>query len=98
MPCMDGGPRTDWYQEYVKIGRLLCTACRIIAKHGLEGKMTASLAAWWTAHKEEDRKREEREAEERAQDKVRQSALNKLTEEEIMALNLNLPKNKKKRA
>ena len=52
------------------------------------GVKRAHVVNWWKAHQKEDENRRKREAERREKERLRQSAIEKLTDEERKALGL----------
>lgn len=52
------------------------------------GVKRVHVEKWWEAHQKEDEARRKREAEKREKDRLRQSAIKKLTDEERKALGL----------
>lgn len=98
MPCYatgsaEGDARlsaSEARSEATKAVRMLCAACRIIDRHKLRAEMPNELINWWRNHQKIDEERRKRERKER-QDKIkgaalRNSAMEKLTEEEKIEL------------
>jgi hypothetical protein len=57
MPCYDGRAAADAAQMQNRIDRLtamLCTACRTLEAHGHKFDGDATLASWWSGHKQWD--------------------------------------------
>lgn len=90
MPCSDGGPN---YSDYVrvedernKLNALLCEACGIVDDAKLKTNMSKNLRAWWKKHQREDAERRKREEEKRTLKRLADTAISKLSTEEIEAL------------
>jgi hypothetical protein len=88
MPCMDGGPSYEQVQRekrfFVAQARLACDRCRDLEKRGLP--IPSWAVEWWEQHKRDDNARERRESAEREARKLKESALAKLSPEELKAL------------
>lgn len=91
MPCRDEGAYDSYGAEQKekldKVTRLLCALCKHIEDYEgvgiyISNVENGELKTWWEAHKKADAKRETEEAEDRRRQKVRNYALNKLTQEE----------------
>lgn len=74
---------------------LLCSLCKKLDDdqqskiiYNARNKTARKLASWWEAHQEADRRHEAEDAEEKRKAKLKKSALAKLDDDEIEALDL----------
>lgn len=105
MPCRDyvsdgdtGWNRERYKEQCDKLARIACAAMTELEKVGKADFLVLKddeLRNWWEAHKEADRKERARIAEIERQERVKQEALDRLTDEEKELLGLVRPKQKK---
>ena len=98
MPCRDyvsdgdtGWNRERYKQQCDKLARIACAAMTELEKVGKADFLVLKddeLRNWWEAHKEADRKERAHIAEIERQARVKQEALNRLTDEEKELLGL----------
>lgn len=108
MPCMSYD--TNWAhnsndgdvrrlkKEADKLARIACAAMEELEKIGKEDFLilkNEEVGQWWATHKEQDRKERERIAEKERRERVKQEALDRLTDEEKELLGLKKPAAKK---
>lgn len=108
MPCMSYD--TNWAssssdsdikrlkKEADKLARIACEALTELEKAGKADFLILKndeLREWWESHKEADRKEKARVAEKERRERVRQEALDRLTDEEKELLGLKRPAAKK---
>lgn len=108
MPCMSYD--TNWAhgsndsdvrrlkKEADKLARIACEALTELEKAGKADFLILKndeLREWWEAHKEADRKEKARVAEKERRERVKQEALDRLTDEEKELLGLKRPEAKK---
>lgn len=80
--------------EADKLARIACEALTELEKAGKADFLILKndeLREWWEAHKEADRKEKARVAEKERQERVKQEALDRLTDEEKELLGLKKP-------
>ena len=101
MPCMSYGDEDSVRERTLSLQNkflkaALCAAMKVIELHSSvdvidykEGGFSKRrLLRWWENHKREDKERKEREELEKNRNKLKKSALEKLTPEERSALGL----------
>lgn len=96
MPCMSYDDRPDysereWKAKTDRLARIACAAMTELEKNGAEDLLllkNEEVREWWVAHKEADRKAQERAEAERKREEIRQSALAKLTADELRVLGI----------
>jgi hypothetical protein len=103
MPCFDyGGSNRSWDAGEIealtrKINRLEAMLCAVISvspdiidriDENESGIKKAMLKVWWKDHQAEDERRRKREREAAERERIRKSALNKLTPAERKLLGL----------
>lgn len=98
MPCRDyvsdgdtGWNRERYKEQCDKLARIACAAMTELEKVGKADFLVLKddeLRNWWEAHKETDRKERARIAEIERQERVKQEALDRLTDEEKELLGL----------
>jgi len=98
MPCRDyvsdgdtGWNRERYKEQCDKLARIACAAMTELEKVGKADFLVLKddeLRNWWEAHKEADRKERARIAEIERQERVKQEALDRLTDEEKELLGL----------
>ena len=104
MPCRDyesdnGYNQREQYKEQCdKLARIACAAMEELVKHGKADFLVLKneeLRTWWEAHVKADRAERARIAEIERRERVRQEALDRLTDEEKELLGLKRPAAKK---
>lgn len=105
MPCRDyesdnGYSRAEEYKEQCdKLARIACAAMEELVKQGKADFLVLKneeVRDWWEAHIEADRREKARVAEKERRERVKQEALDRLTDEEKELLGL-APKKKHKK-
>lgn len=101
MPCRDyesdnGYNMKEHYKEQCdRLARIACAAMEELEKQGKEDFLilkNEEVAQWWAKHKAADRQEKARIAEEERKARVKQQALDRLTDEEKELLGLNKKK------
>lgn len=105
MPCRDYesdngyNQREEYKQQCDKLARIACAAMEELVRQGREDFLVLKneeVRTWWEAHVKADRAEKARIAEQERKERVRQEALDRLTDEEKELLGLKNPSSKKR--
>jgi uncharacterized membrane-anchored protein YhcB (DUF1043 family) len=90
MPCRDYSPNESSLLDSKKLHdatRVACEALKLLTNQQIK-RLSPHSIRWWQEHQAKDRARLAKERQERAKEFARRRALDKLTEEEKLALGI----------